>query len=207
VGVHNTEYEVMAEDPGSTMHTLVKTHSSSFGGSSSPGGSFGGSSGGSGTSSRKMYLRPSEASVGVADTRRPFADGDVNRGSAASTMTGSSHSSLEESTAGSAPGAGAAAAAPRGFPSPNTTASAYMAAVAKSGLTGDHSPPSTSPTPAAGMDTGRHSTSMARLSRLSLGVDNVSFDSNSVAHSQDTENSGDLGYARKLEVRQCTVQR
>jgi hypothetical protein len=95
------------------------------------------------------------------------------------------------------------------MPSANATASAYMMAAARSGLTGEvppevvtgkvHARSDTPESGGAGYAT-RNSTGVARLSRLSLGYDGRSINSDSVAHSQDTENAGDLGFARKLEV-------
>jgi hypothetical protein len=211
VGVHNTEYEVLAEDPGSTIHTLVKTHSSSFASSHSPGGS-------PGPSHSKAYLRPSTtSSVGAADTKRPFADStDTGRGSSASTLSSSTQSSADDAPHDSV--------GMRGVPSANTTASAYLSAALKSGLTGDaaatdgsrpHTPASSNAGNAGGArqssqhnaaESGtRSGAGVARLSRLSLGMDAQSFASSSVAHSQDTQGSGDLGYARKLEVRVSVI--
>jgi hypothetical protein len=215
VGVHNTEYEVLAEDPGSTIHTLVKTHSSSFASSHGHSGSPGGSPG---PSHSKVYLRPSTtSSVGAADTKRPFADSnDTGRGSSASTLSSSTQSSVDDAQHDSV--------GVRGVPSANTTASAYLSAALKSGLTGDaaatdgsrpHTPASSNAGNAGGArqssqhnahDSGaRSGGGVARLSRLSLGMDAQSFASNSVAHSQDTQGSGDLGYARKLEVRVSVI--
>lgn len=173
MGVHNTEYEVMSEDPGSTIHTLMKTASTPV-----PG---------------KLSVRPSEVSTGAADTKRPFADSDgAGRASSASTMSGSTAISSQSGADPQEQGTPM-----RGVPSANTTAAAYLSAVTKSGLA---SSPMNNTAASPGT---RHSTGAARLSRLSLGIEGGkhSFASNSVAHSQDTDNQGDLGFARKLEVR------
>jgi hypothetical protein len=216
VGVHNTEYEVMAEDPGSTIHTLVKTHSSSFnsnfGGNNSPS---------AGTRSPKSLsgggasVRPSDISVGAADTKRPFANTDAARGSVASTMSGST-ASAEDADAPQVSGAGPTTPArpAGGLPSANATAAAYMMAAARSGLTGELPPDVVSGKTPARVDapenngagfTTRNSTGVARLSRLSMGYEGHSINSDSVAHSQDTDNTGDLGFARKLEVSKCQI--
>lgn len=258
MGVHNTEYEVMAEDPGSTTHTLMKAHSTSFGSGRemlltphnlSSKGSTAQSSSQPSLNSETRSDSESTTNSAPLDTKRPFADtheGGPGENSSPSgspvTPTKGAQSGASRTPTVTISPSPAAPARPSHVPNTNTTASAYLAAAAQHGLStglpganstsgpasstaasegssgpssgysGGYSSTPLGKTPGggsgggAGSDSavhggGRNSMGMARLSRLSVGgMDGQSFASNSVAHSQDTENAGDLGFARKLEV-------